>query len=142
MSHPIAAPLSQSLVKNKRSRARSKDLTFVAADGCVVFGSQIEAQESERQRGTVDMRRQQKWIALIRADQKKAGWLIPVALGTRKLAVYGAPNDGCVPKALYKNEHAKLCDGYFDDYLIEYTLHHGALGYAMVDLSTHLQCAP
>jgi len=66
------------------------------------------------------------WQDLIAVAELEQGWITPVTLGARRLAVYDAPSGVHVSQALCSHAGANLCDGYFDGHVIECPLHQGA----------------
>ena len=72
------------------------------------------------------MAREKKWTDLIATDQLEPGWVTPVTLGTRKLAVYDTSSGVYTSMALCNHGGADMCDGYFDGHVIECPLHQGA----------------
>jgi len=72
------------------------------------------------------MPRDKTWTDLIAADQLEVGWVTPVELGTRKLAVYDTPSGVYTSIALCNHGGADMCNGYFDGHVIECPLHQGA----------------
>jgi 3-phenylpropionate/trans-cinnamate dioxygenase ferredoxin subunit/naphthalene 1,2-dioxygenase system ferredoxin subunit len=67
-----------------------------------------------------------EWHDLIAVAALETGWVTPVSLGTRRLAVYDTPSGVRVSLALCNHGGANLCDGYFDGHVIECPLHQGA----------------
>lgn len=65
------------------------------------------------------------WVDLIAVADLEPGDVTPVTLGTRRLAVYDAPDGVYVTLALCTHGGADLCDGYFDGHRIECPLHQG-----------------
>lgn len=65
------------------------------------------------------------WTDLIAVADLEPGDVTPVTLGTRRLAVYDAPDGIYVTAALCTHGGADLCDGYFDRHHIECPLHQG-----------------
>ncbi|MDN5785673.1 non-heme iron oxygenase ferredoxin subunit [Pseudorhodobacter sp.] len=66
------------------------------------------------------------WTDLIAVSALERGWVTPASLGPRRLAVYDTPSGVHVSLALCNHAGANLCDGYFDEYVIECPLHQGA----------------
>lgn len=66
------------------------------------------------------------WVDLIAVAALEQGWVTPVTLGARRLAVYDTPSGVHVSQALCNHGGANLCDGYFDGHVIECPLHQGA----------------
>jgi naphthalene 1,2-dioxygenase ferredoxin component len=67
-----------------------------------------------------------EWHDLIAVAALEPGWVTPVTLGARRLAVYDTPSGVHVSLALCNHGGANLCDGYFDGHVIECPLHQGA----------------
>ena len=67
-----------------------------------------------------------EWHDLIAVAALEQGWVTPVKLGARRLAVYDTPSGVHISLALCNHGGANLCDGYFDGHVIECPLHQGA----------------
>ncbi|MCY4302101.1 MAG: non-heme iron oxygenase ferredoxin subunit [Aestuariivita sp.] len=72
------------------------------------------------------MQRDKQWRNLIAVSDLRKNWVTRVDFGNRPLAVYDAPSGVYVSLALCNHGGADLCDGYFDEHLIECPLHQGA----------------
>ncbi|MEO9684559.1 MAG: non-heme iron oxygenase ferredoxin subunit [Tateyamaria sp.] len=72
------------------------------------------------------MAREKFWTDVITVDQLETGWVTPVTLGARKLAVYDTPSGVYTSMALCNHGGADMCNGYFDGHVIECPLHQGA----------------
>ena len=66
-----------------------------------------------------------EWVDLIGKGELEPGDVTPVQLGSRRLAVYDAPDGVYVTLAICTHGGADLCDGYFDGHVIECPLHQG-----------------
>ncbi len=67
-----------------------------------------------------------KWRDLIAVDGLERNWVTRVALGTRQFAVYDTSSGIHASLAVCNHGGADLCDGYFDEHVIECPLHQGA----------------
>ena len=72
------------------------------------------------------MAREQTWQDVIAVDDLEVRWVTRVEFGPRKLAVYDTPSGIFASLALCNHGGADLCDGYFDEHVIEFPLHQGA----------------
>lgn len=63
---------------------------------------------------------------MIALDKLEKRWVTRVDFGGRKLAIYDTPSGIYTSLALCNHGGADLCDGYFDEHLIECPLHQGA----------------
>lgn len=66
------------------------------------------------------------WRDVIAVDRLEKGWVTRVTVGRRVLAVYDTPSGVFASLALCTHGGADLCDGYFDEHIIECPLHQGA----------------
>ena len=66
------------------------------------------------------------WQDVIAVENLENRWVTRVDLGMRKLAIYDTPSGIYASLALCNHGGADLCDGYFDDHVIECPLHQGA----------------
>lgn len=66
------------------------------------------------------------WRDVIAVDELEKNWVTRVKVGRRTLAVYDTPTGIFASLALCTHGGADLCDGYFDDHVIECPLHQGA----------------
>ena len=66
------------------------------------------------------------WRDLIAVDELETHWVTRVEVGRRTIAVYDTPTGIYASLALCTHGGADLCDGYFDDHVIECPLHQGA----------------
>jgi naphthalene 1,2-dioxygenase ferredoxin component len=66
------------------------------------------------------------WRDVIAVDELEKDWVTRVEVGRRTLAVYDTPSGIYASLALCTHAGADLCDGYFDDHVIECPLHQGA----------------
>lgn len=66
------------------------------------------------------------WCDLIAVDELEKDWVTRVEVGRKVIAVYDTPTGIHASLALCTHGGADLCDGYFDDHVIECPLHQGA----------------
>ena len=66
------------------------------------------------------------WTDVIAADALEPQWVTRVQLGPRMIAVYDTPSGIYASLALCNHGGADLCDGFFDEHVIECPLHQGA----------------
>ena len=66
------------------------------------------------------------WQDIIAVDELETDWVTRVEVGRRTIAVYDTPTGLHASLALCTHGGADLCDGYFDDHVIECPLHQGA----------------
>ena len=66
------------------------------------------------------------WRDVIALADLEPGWVTPVRVGTRLIAIYDTPSGIYASLALCNHGGADLCDGYFDGHEIECPLHQGA----------------
>ncbi|MGM0772929.1 non-heme iron oxygenase ferredoxin subunit [Marinobacter sp.] len=66
------------------------------------------------------------WRDVIAVDELEKDWVTRVEVGRRTIAVYDTPSGIYASLALCSHGGADLCDGYFDDHVIECPLHQGA----------------
>ncbi|HKK55712.1 non-heme iron oxygenase ferredoxin subunit [Marinobacter sp.] len=66
------------------------------------------------------------WRDLIAVNELEKDWVTRVEAGKRTIAVYDTPSGIYASLALCTHNGADLCDGYFDDHVIECPLHQGA----------------
>jgi nitrite reductase/ring-hydroxylating ferredoxin subunit len=71
------------------------------------------------------MKREKSWHDLIPLTEIEPGYVTPITLGTRDLAVYDLGDGYTVSHARCSHGGANLCDGYFDGKHIECPLHQG-----------------
>lgn len=72
------------------------------------------------------MVREKAWLDVIAVADLEKHWVTRVDFGSRKLAVYDTPSGVYASLALCNHGGADLCDGYFDEHVIECPLHQGA----------------
>ena len=70
--------------------------------------------------------RVKEWKDLILVSALEDKWVTRVKMGSRLIAVYDTPSGIYASMALCNHEGADLCDGYFDNHIIECPLHQGA----------------
>ena len=68
----------------------------------------------------------QPWRDLIAVEDLEKDWVTRVEVGRKTIAVYDTPTGIYASLALCTHGGADLCDGYFDDHVIECPLHQGA----------------
>lgn len=66
------------------------------------------------------------WRDVIAMDELEKDWVTRVNVGRRTIAVYDTPSGIYASLAQCTHAGADLCDGYFDDHVIECPLHQGA----------------
>jgi 3-phenylpropionate/trans-cinnamate dioxygenase ferredoxin subunit/naphthalene 1,2-dioxygenase system ferredoxin subunit len=66
------------------------------------------------------------WRDVIAVDELEKAWVTRVQVERRTIAVYDTPTGIYASLALCTHGGADLCDGYFDDHVIECPLHQGA----------------
>ncbi|WP_150913600.1 non-heme iron oxygenase ferredoxin subunit [Marinobacter halotolerans] len=66
------------------------------------------------------------WRDVIAVNELETNWVTRVEVGRKTIAVYDTPNGIYASLALCTHAGADLCDGYFDDHVIECPLHQGA----------------
>jgi 3-phenylpropionate/trans-cinnamate dioxygenase ferredoxin subunit/naphthalene 1,2-dioxygenase system ferredoxin subunit len=66
------------------------------------------------------------WRDVIAVDELETDWVTRVQVERRTIAVYDTPTGIYASLALCTHGGADLCDGYFDDHVIECPLHQGA----------------
>ena len=66
------------------------------------------------------------WRDVIAVDELETDWVTRVQVERRTIAVYDTPTGIYASLALCTHGGADLCDGYFDDHVIEGPLHQGA----------------
>jgi len=66
------------------------------------------------------------WRNVIAVDELEKDWVTRVEVGRKTIAVYDTPTGLYASLALCTHGGADLCDGYFDDHVIECLLHQGA----------------
>jgi len=66
------------------------------------------------------------WQSVIALAALEKRWVTRVTLGTRLIAIYDTPSGIYASLALCNHGGADLCDGYFDQHIIECPLHQGA----------------
>lgn len=66
------------------------------------------------------------WRDVIAVDELEKDWVTRVEVGRKTIAVYDTPTGIYASLALCTHGGADLCDGYFDDHVIECPLHQGA----------------
>jgi 3-phenylpropionate/trans-cinnamate dioxygenase ferredoxin subunit/naphthalene 1,2-dioxygenase system ferredoxin subunit len=66
------------------------------------------------------------WRNVIAVDELEKDWVTRVEVGRKTIAVYDTPTGLYASLALCTHGGADLCDGYFDDHVIECPLHQGA----------------
>jgi naphthalene 1,2-dioxygenase ferredoxin component len=66
------------------------------------------------------------WRDVIAVDELEKDWVTRVEIGQKTIAVYDTPTGIYASLALCTHAGADLCDGYFDDHVIECPLHQGA----------------
>ncbi len=66
------------------------------------------------------------WRDLIAVDELEKDWVTRVEVGRKTIAIYDTPTGIYASLALCTHGGADLCDGYFDDHVIECPLHQGA----------------
>ena len=66
------------------------------------------------------------WRDVIAVDELEMDWVTQVEVGRRTIAVYDTPTGIYASPGLCTHGGANLCDGYFDDHVIECPLHQGA----------------
>ena len=66
------------------------------------------------------------WRNVIAVDELETDWVTRVQVERRTIAVYDTPTGIYGSLALCTHGGADLCDGYFDDHVIECPLHQGA----------------
>lgn len=72
------------------------------------------------------MGRERIWRDVVAVSALEKRWVTRVTFGPRTLAVYDTPSGIYASLALCNHGGADLCDGYFDDHVIECPLHQGA----------------
>ena len=72
------------------------------------------------------MESSKRWRDAIPVANLEKNWVTRVELGSRKLAIYDTPSGVYASLALCNHGGADLCDGYFDQHVIECPLHQGA----------------
>ena len=70
--------------------------------------------------------RAKEWQDLIPLSELEEKWVTRVTMGSRLIAVYDTPTGIYASMALCNHGGADLCDGYFDNHVIECPLHQGA----------------
>ncbi|MDO3722552.1 non-heme iron oxygenase ferredoxin subunit [Marinobacter sp. chi1] len=66
------------------------------------------------------------WRDVIAVDDLEKDWVTRVEVGRTTIAVYDTPTGIYASLALCSHAGADLCDGYFDNHVIECPLHQGA----------------
>lgn len=66
------------------------------------------------------------WRDVIAVDELEKDWVTRVQVGRQTIAVYDTPSGIYASLALCTHGGADLCDGYFDEHVIECPLHQGA----------------
>ncbi len=66
------------------------------------------------------------WQSVIALTALENRWVTRAVLGTRLIALYDTPSGIYASLALCNHGGADLCDGYFDEHIIECPLHQGA----------------
>lgn len=66
------------------------------------------------------------WREVIAVADLEENWVTRVEVGRRLIAIYDTPSGIYASLALCNHGGADLCDGYFDDHVIECPLHQGA----------------
>jgi len=66
------------------------------------------------------------WRDLIAVDELEKNWVTRVEYGRKTIAIYDTPTGIYASPAMCTHNGADLCDGYFDDHVIECPLHQGA----------------
>jgi len=66
------------------------------------------------------------WRDVIAMNELEKDWVTRVEVGRKTIAVYDTPSGIYASLALCTHAGADLCDGYFDDHVIECPLHQGA----------------
>lgn len=66
------------------------------------------------------------WRDVLPVARLEPNWVTRVQVGSRMIALYDTPSGVFASLALCNHGGADLCDGYFDEHVIECPLHQGA----------------